>query len=630
MTDTSYPGGYAGKILRINLSNNSVSEEEIDNAFCRRYLGGTGFIAYYLYQELPAGIDPLSAENKLIFALGPVTGTPMIGSGRSSVGAKSPLSGGMALSQVGEYWGAELKHAGYDCIIVEGKAERPVYISVINGRATIQDAGHLWGKMTKETQEIIQEELGDNRVRVAMIGPGGENLVKFACIMHGLFDAAGRGGLGAVMGSKNLKAVAVRGRHAPNIADAAKLKELRTRFADTMYDIPILKGWHDYGTGCDMETLERVGELPVRNWRDGLFPGVKNINANALIDKMGDGMESCYSCPVRCKKKLKSDEEYNIDASYGGPEYETLSALGSNVGVDNVLAVVKGNELCNACSLDTISTGGAIAFAIECFERGLISQKETGGIRLSFGDGDTVLECIHLIANREGFGNVLAEGTAALARKIGQDSEDFAIQVKGIDAGHHEPRLMASVGLGFMINPHGADHCCNVLDSKYLTESGMRSVRSLGFIEPFPEGDISPRKVALFKAEHLKQVMYDCLLLCHLAAAPLNHRTIAEVTGAVTGWDTGEIELLTIAERALTMARLFNVREGLTAEDDKLPRRYYQPKTDGPLSDHGLDSDAMDKARRYYYTLMGWDKETGIPLPDKVDELSIPQPLSEK
>ena len=629
MTDTSVPGGYAGKILRINLSNGSVSEEAIDNTFCRRYLGGTGFIAYYLYREMPAGIDPLSAENKLIFALGPVTGAPMIGSGRSSVGAKSPLSGGIALSQVGEYWGSELKRAGYDCIVIEGKSEKPVYISVIDGQAAIREAGHLWGKMTRETQESIREELGDSRVRVAMIGPGGEKLVKFACIMHGLYDAAGRGGLGAVMGSKNLKAVAVRGHQVPEIADATRLKELRTWFADTMYNIPILKGWHDFGTGCDMETLERVGELPVRNWRDSLFPGVKNISANALIEKMGDGMESCYSCPVRCKKKLKSNEEYDIDAAYGGPEYETLSALGSNVGVDNILAVVKGNELCNAYSLDTISTGGVIAFAIECFERGLLTEKDTGGIRLSFGDSDTVLECIRLIANRQGFGNVLAEGTAALARKIGRDSRDFAIQVKGIDAGHHEPRLMPTVGLGFMINPHGADHCCNVLDSKYLTEPGMNSVKPLGFIEPFPEDDISPRKVALFKAEHLRQVMYDCLLLCHLAAAPLNHRRIAEITAAITGWDTGEVELMTIAERALTMARLFNVREGLTAEDDQLPRRYYQPKTDGPLSDHGLNPEAMERARHYYYALMGWDRETGIPLPEKVEELSIPRPLSE-
>ena len=625
--EMSIPGGYAGKILRINLTNNTILEEVVDNIFYRRYLGGTGFISYYLLSELPQGVDPLGSDNKLIFALGPVTGMPMIGSGRSAVGAKSPLSGGIALSQVGEYWGAELKQAGYDCIIVEGKAGHPVYISIIDGEVSIKDAGHLWGKVTKETQQIIRKELKDEKIRVAMIGPGGENKVKFACIMNGLYDAAGRGGLGAVMGSKNLKAIAVRGHRTPSVADAEKLSEIRRWFADNMYKVPVLKGWHEAGTGFDMETYEKVGELPVRNWRDGLFPGVKNINATDLVRSLGAGMESCYSCPVRCKKQLKPDEKNRFDSAYGGPEYETLSALGSNVGVDNIIAVLKGNELCNAYSLDTISTGGVIAFAMECFERGLLTTEDTGGIQLNFGDSEAVLKCVELIANREAFGNLLAEGTSHLAAKVGRNSDDFAIHVKGIDAGHHEPRLMVSCGLGFMINPHGADHCCNVLDSRFLTEAGMKSVRSLGFLEPFPEGDISPRKVALFKAEHLKQVMLDCMLLCHLAAVPLNQQMLADITAAVTGWDTGVVEMFTIAERALTMARLFNIREGLSAEDDKLPQRYYQPKTDSPLDDQALDPEKMEQAKRYYYTLMGWDRDTGIPLPEKVEELCIPRRL---
>ena len=627
--DTNVPGGYAGKILRINLTDTTIIEEKPDNVFYRRYLGGTGFISYYLLSELPQGVDPLGADNKLIFALGPVTGTPMIGSGRSAVGGKSPLSGGIALSQVGEYWGAELKQAGFDCIIIEGKATQPVYISIIDGEVSVKDASHLWGKVTKETQQIIRSELKDDKIRVAMIGPGGENRVKFACIMNGLYDAAGRGGLGAVMGSKNLKAIAVRGHTTPSVADTTKLSELRKWFADNMYKVPVLKGWHEAGTGFDMETYEKVGELPVRNWRDGLFPGVTNINATTLVKTLGDGMESCYSCPVRCKKQLKSDVQKRYDSAYGGPEYETLSALGSNVGVDNIFSILKGNELCNAYSLDTISTGGVIAFAMECFERGLITTEDTGGMELKFGDNQAVVRCIELIANREGFGNLLSEGTSHLARRIGRDSNDFAIHVKGIDAGHHEPRLMVSCGLGFMINPHGADHCCNVLDSRFLSEAGMKSVNPLGFLEPFPEGDIGPRKVALFKAEHLKQVMLDCMLLCHLAAVPLNQQKMADITAAVTGWDTGIVEMFTIAERALTMARLFNIREGLKADDDKLPKRYYQPKTDGPLNDQALDEEKMEKAKRYYYTLMGWDRDTGIPLPEKIEELRIPGGLSD-
>jgi aldehyde:ferredoxin oxidoreductase len=335
-------------------------------------------------------------------------------------------------------------------------------------------------------------------------------------------------------------------------------------------------------------------------------------------------MDSCYSCPVRCKKKLKADEQKRYDSDYGGPEYETLSALGSNVGIDDIISVVKSNELCNAYSLDTISTGGVIAFAMECFERGLLTTEDTGGIELKFGNKEAVKNCIELIARREGFGNLLAEGTQNLVDKLGKDTGDFAIIVKGVDAGHHEPRLMPSCGLGFMINPHGADHCCNVLDSRFLTEGGMEGVHKLGFLEPFPELDISPRKVALFKLEHLKQVMFDCMLICHLAVAALDLQKITDITAAVTGWNTGIIEMLTIAERALTLARLFNTREGLTADDDRLPQRYYQPKTDGPLSDKSLNEEKMERAKRYYYALMGWDRDTGIPLPEKLEELCIP------
>jgi aldehyde:ferredoxin oxidoreductase len=622
------PGGYAGKILRVNLSNNSISEERLDKLFCRRYLGGTGFISYFLYRELKQGVEPLSVDNKLVFALGPVTGTPMIGSGRSAVGGKSPLSGGIALSQVGEYWGSELKRAGYDCIIIEGKAEKPAYIWVNDGEASIKDARHLWGKETKETQQAIRAELGDDNIRVAMIGPGGENQVKFACIMHGLYDTAGRGGLGAVMGSKNLKAIVVRGHKIPAVADSKRLKELRRWFAENMYNSPVVKGWHQAGTGFDMEAYEQTGELTVRNWRDGLFPGVKNISATTIKETISIGMDSCFACPIRCKKRLKFDEPYPVDPDYGGPEYESLSALGSNLGVDNVKAIVKGNELCNTYSLDTISTGGVIAFAMECFEKGLLTTEDTGGIELRFGNDAAMLKCIELIAHRDGFGNLLAEGTSKLARKIGHASEDFAIHVKGIDAGHHEPRLMGSVGLGFMVNPHGADHCCNVLDRKFLVEGGMKAVRPLGFLEPFAEGDMGPRKVALFVAEHLKQVILDCMLMCHLAAVPLNHKVLTDITEAVTGWDTGVVEMLRIAERALTMTRLFNLREGLTADDDRLPKRFFQPKTDGPLDNRALDPEKMEKAKRYYYTLMGWDKDTGVPLPEKIEELCLPATFS--
>ncbi len=616
-----------GKILRVNLTIRAASSENLDDAFYRKYLGGTGMIACYLLQELKPGIDPLGPDNKLIFATGPATGTRLFASGRNGVGAKSPLSRGIALSQVGEYWGAELRRAGYDGIIVEGRADRPVYLWIDDHNVTIKEAGHIWGQPTRETQQIIRSELGDAKVRVAMIGPGGERLIPFACILNGLYDAAGRGGLGAVMGSKNLKAIAVRGHTPPPEADPDRLQAINRWYREIMVKIPILKGWHEAGTGFDMDASDTTGDLAVRNWRGGSFPQAQDINGFTIKRAYGTGMEGCFACPLRCKKKVQMDSPYTVDPAYGGPEYESLGSFGSNCGVADLPAILKANELCNAYGVDVISTGGVISFAMECFEKGLLTTQDTGGIELRFGNATAMLRCVELITQLDGFGAVLAEGTARLAKKMGPKAAEFAMQVKGIDPGQHEPRLSPAMGLGFMINPHGADHCCNVIDIRFSTEAGMKAVEYLGITgQPFPLGDISPRKVALFRLEHQRQVLYDCLMLCHLAAAALDLEKLVEVTEAVTGWKTSIIELLTIADRAMTISRLFNLREGLTAEDDKLPGRFFQPRPGSRLNLPGLDPDKMDQAKRYYYTLMGWDPKTGMPLPEKVAELGIPYP----
>jgi len=616
------PGGYAGKVLRVNLTDNSYFIEQKDNLFYRRHLGGSGFITHFLLKELKPGSEPLGPENKLIFALGPLTGTPIIGNGRHGVGAKSQLTGGIALSQVGGFWGAELKRAGFDAIIIEGKARHPVYLWIKDGEVSIRGAAHLWGKKTKETLEEIRSELGDNKVQVALIGPAGENKVSFACIMHGLFNAAGRGGLGAIMGAKNLKAVAVRGTNRPEVANSAWVNEANRKFRDSiLFNHWLTRELREYGTlGPSMEAGEVTGDLPIRNFRDGIFPEVKKISGVAIKNTIRIGMDGCFSCPVRCKKRVKTDEPYHIDPDYGGPEYEALAALGSNLGVDELEVIAKANELCNAYSLDVISTGGVIAFAMECYERGYLTQNDTGGIELKFGNSEAVLTCIELIAHNQGFGRLLAMGTARLSEKIGCGSEAFAMEVKGLDAGMHEPRLTPCMGLGFMINPHGADHCCNVRDTNF--EHGIALYNSVGFHEPIPMNEMNPRKLALFKFGHLRQVLFDCLLLCHFAAVALDFETMAEITAAVTGWNTGVVEQLRVAERTLTTARLFNIREGFTANDDRLPERFFQPRTDGALSKHGLDREKMEKAKLYYYTLMGWD-ENGVPLPEKVEELCI-------
>lgn len=613
------PYGYSGQILRVNLSQGTTSADTLDELFCRKHLGGAGFVSYFLLKELRPGIDPLSPENKLIFALGPVTGVPLPGSGRHCVGAKSPLTGGYAKSESGGFWGAELKRAGYDAVIVEGKAEKPVYLWIHDGEVSIRDASYLWGKNTKETQETIRAELGDSRIRVAAIGLGGERLVRFACIMNDLKDAAGRGGMGAVMGSKNLKAIAVRGHKGPEVAEPERIKELRQW---VLAHRELWASLHDLGTGATMEAHIATGNAPVHNFLDGEFPAAVDISAQAIRDTIRIKMEACYACPVRCKKVVKVDEPYSVDPAYGGPEYETLAALGSTCDISNLKAVAKGNELCNAYSLDTISMGVVIAFAMECFENGLLTIKDTGGIELRFGNAEAMLKLIELIAKREGIGDILAEGVARAAQKIGKGAMEFAMHVKGVEIPMSDPRVKAALGLGYAVNPHGADHCANLDDTIYSRRGpDLDRVKPLGILEPLPADDLGPRKVSMFRDVHLFRIAQDSLVLCWFF--PYDVQQVADILSAVTGWNTGPIEMLRMAERTMTMARLFNIREGLTAADDKLPNRFFRPKRNGVLSTKFYDPEQLERAKSYYYTLMGWDAKTGIPTPEKLQELGI-------
>jgi len=611
--------GYNGKVLRVNLSDNSTSAEGIDELFCRRYLGGAGFVSYYLMRELKRGTEPLSPENKLIFASGPVTGTFVPGSGRHCVGAKSPLTGGYAKSEAGGFWGAELKRAGYDALIIEGKAEKPVYLWIRDGEAAIKDASNLWGKDLKETQLAIRTELGDSLIRVAAIGLGGENLVSYACIVNDLRDVAGRGGMGAVMGSKNLKAIAVRGRRMPPVAEPERLKEYRRWLLANM---ELMATFHNFGTGAFMEHYEANGNLPVHNFRDGSFPEVKKITAIEIKNTIRTKMEGCFACPVCCKKAVEFKEPYPVDPDYGGPEYETLAALGSNCDISDLKAISRANQLCSAYSLDTISIGGVIAFAMECFENGLLTTGDTGGIELRFGNAEAMLKVIDLIARREGIGDLLAKGAAQAAREIGGNAEDYAMQVKGLEAGMHEPRLKAGVGLGFAVNPHGADHANLLHDDLFAAERvELNKVKPLGILEPISADDLSPRKVSLLRYIQQTRTISDSLVLCMFL--PYDYEQTVGILSAATGWRTSTVELLKIADRIMTLARVFNVREGFTAADDKLPKRFFQPKTSGALANSAIDPEQLEKAKHYYYMLMGWDRETGVPLAEKLEELDI-------
>lgn len=611
---------YTGRVLRVDLTHGTTWVEDRDDVFYRRYLGGWGIIGHYLLQEVPPGTDPLGPENRLVFATGVVTGLPMAGAARHAVGAKSPLTGGFGAAEVGGFWGAELKKAGFDAIVIQGRAEKPVYLWVRDGQAEIRDAAHLWGLPTKECEEQLRDELEDRHIRVAQIGPGGENLVRYACIMNDLKDAAGRTGLGAVMGSKNLKAVAVRGTGSVGMADPDTIRRIAKWFASNVRE---LIPFADLGTGHLMPAHEITGNLPVRNFRDHGFP-VEKLTPEAIRDTIRIRMDGCYACAVRCKKVVKVDEPYSVDPAYGGPEYEALGALGSCCGVDDLAAVAKANELCNAYTLDTISTGVTIAFAMECFERGLLTREDTDGIELRFGNGAAVVDMVEKIARRDGLGDLLAEGSRRAAQVIGQGSEAFAMQVKGQEYPMHEPRLKRSLGIGYAISPTGADHCHSLHDLGLAKAGpGLKQLKGLGILEPVPLESLGQEKVRATWYYTLDMIALNCAVGCLMVFPRLGFDLRMSIVQAATGWDFTFFEWMKIGERVLNMARLFNAREGFTAADDWLPTRSFEPQTSGPLSDTPVDAEKLAPALRTLYRMAGWDPESGWPNRRKLEELDL-------
>ncbi|MBS7638441.1 aldehyde ferredoxin oxidoreductase family protein [Candidatus Bathyarchaeota archaeon] len=611
------PFGYAGKVLWVDLEYGRIRVEEPSENWYRMYLGGMGAVAYYLLRELEAGVDPLGPENILVMATGVITGAPFSGSGRNAVGGKSPLTGGFGESDVGGYWGAELKHAGFDAIIFKGASEEPVWLWVEDGKAELRDASSLWGLEVGECQDRMRSEVGEPQAKTAIIGPGGERLVRFASVINDLNHVAGRCGLGAVMGSKRLKGVAVRGHNPPKVADPERLREL-ARLVNSR--IPTeARSLHEYGTGAAMDAYMETGNLPTRNFRDGGFKEVIEIDAIAVKNRFRVGMETCYACGVRCKKVVELKEPYIVEARYGGPEYETLAALGSDCGVSDLAAICKANELCQRYGLDTISTGATIAFAMECYENNIISKEDTGGIDLRFGNADAMVKMVEMIGRREGIGDLLAEGVKRASERLGSGAEAYAIHVKGLEVPMHEPRLKKGLGLGYAVCPMGADHCANFHDTFMTPENYMR-VRPLGILEEVPVDSLGGEKVRLYKRWTEMRVVANSLSICQFP--PWRFSEYVDLVQAVTGWDISMLELAEAAERILTLARLFNIREGLTSADDWLPERFFQPQTSGPLSKRAMEPGELRRAIELYYGMMGWDRD-GIPLPETLQRLGI-------
>ncbi len=638
------PRGYNGKILRVDLTSGKVATEEKDRTFYRTYIGGRGIIAYFLLNEVPAGTDALGEANKLIFATSVMTGSPLPGFSRHSAGAKSPLTGLFGESQAGGYWGVELKFAGYDALIVEGKADKPVYIWINDGKVEIRDASRLRGMDTADAKEALIEELGEKRLKSLIIGKAGENLVRIAGIASDVTHYHGRTGMGAVMGSKNLKAIAVRGTGKPEFADAATLKKLARWFADNYEDNADNSAHHKYGTSPYYFNANVAGSLVTRNFDSGHFEGADDVGLEKMHELLKIKTHGCYACPIRCKQVFQADKPYKIDPRYGGPEFETIASFNSACGVNDKYVAAKAHELCNRYGLDTVSTGVAIAFAMECYENGILTKEDTDGVELKFGNADAMLDMIERIASREGLGDTLAEGVKRAAAKIGKGAEKYAMHVKGQEFAMAEPRAKFGVGLAYAVSPTGADHLQHEHDGAFdpaLTgyshdaeEAGvfLQGIYPLGILEPVESLYLGPEKVRLFFYLQNYWSLFDTLDLCIFVFKPVRTFKIpqlVDMVSAVTGWETSLWELMKVGERATTMARCFNVIHGATREDDTLPDRMFEPLKGGPLAGKKMDREEFERSLPLYYEMMGWDRDTGIPTEGKLYELGIGW-LSEK
>lgn len=618
--------GASLKILRVNLTNNQVETENLSEEFYRLYPGGKALAGYILLNELPANTDPFSPENVLVFANGLMTGAPVSTTTRYVVSARSPLTMTYGESEAGGFWGPELKMAGYEAIIIKGRSLEPVYLWINDEEIQIRSAAHLWGRPAFEVQEDIRIELGDDKIRVLQTGIAGENLVRFAAITNDLRHFNGRNGLGAVMGSKNLRAIAVRGSHRYQsfAYDSETLMNLGKNLAKTVRNNPLSWDLQENGTPSVVEGLNKAGILPTRNFREGVFEHVDDIKLEAYQKQIFSARRSCYACAVRCKREVSIDGKVS---PYGGPEYETLGAFGPNCAVSDLIAIAKANELCNAYLLDTISTGSAISFAMECFEHGLIGLEDTNGIDLRFGNAEAMLQMIELIAHRKGFGNLLAEGTRRAAEKIGGDARFFAMHVKGQEIAMHDPRGKYGLGMGYATSELGADHLVVTHDTAFANPESVqvKSGKPLG-IKSLPPCSLGEEKMKQFFILEKWNSLEKVIGYCFYGPAPRSFIPVEDVItslNAATGWSLSIEDALKIGERATNLARIFNLREGFSKKDDTLPERLFQGIENGPMNGNAIPRDEFERSLTFLYELKGWDPQTGIPSDSKLKELSL-------
>jgi aldehyde:ferredoxin oxidoreductase len=580
-------------------------------------------------RELPKGANPLGPENILILANGLLTGAPFSTATRFNAIAKSPLTRGFGESEAGGYWGPELKMAGWEAIIVKGRAEYPVYLWIHNDHVEIRDARELWGREPAEVQNKIREMHNDKLIRVLQIGIAGENLVRYASLTNDLRHFNGRSGMGAVMGSKNLRAIAVRGnfKYLDFAADPKPITELGRALAKRVKEHPQSWDLQDKGTPGLVDGLNAAGILPTRNFHQGAFENVDKVKWAEYESKLLTARRSCYACAVRCKREVKVDDRYQVSDAYGGPEYETLDGFGPNCAIDDLQAIAKANELCNRFGLDTISTSSVVSFAMECYEHGLIDREQTGGLDLRFGNADAMLVLIEMIAKRQGIGDLLAEGTQRAAEMIGGDAKFFAMQVKGQELPMHDPRGKVGVGIGYAINDAGADHLVSIHDPMIANpeSAGFKGAAVLG-IEAVPPRELSPRKARNYFIMENWNSAEKVTGLCFFGPTPRSFIQVDEVVTAMraaTGWHITAQDILQIGERATNMARAFNIREGFTRADDTLPERLFQPLENGALQGVAIPKPDFERTLDEVYKFKDWNPQTGAPSRARLRELGI-------
>ncbi|MFW9908069.1 MAG: aldehyde ferredoxin oxidoreductase family protein [Candidatus Thorarchaeota archaeon] len=620
-------GGYTRRILRVHLDTRSFHIDPLPSDWIRDYIGGDGFAARILYNEVPARADPLGVENKLLVATGPITGTLWPMSGRTVFISKAAQTGIWGESHVGGFLGAELKYAGFDILIIEGQSEKPVYILVNDSDLEIVSAKEIWGMKTDEATSYIRKRHKDPDIQIGAIGPAGENKVRFASIIVNNARAAGRTGMGAVLGSKNVKAIAIRGHGGITVSDHEHFVELAKKAHMRVRENPQAREMGKWGTWILTAVKQEIGELPTFNHRTGVFSGWDRLTGEYIRPRYTISDRACFGCSLGCKKVNYIPHGTYAGTLEEGPEYEGVMAFGSLLGIDDYPTTLKANQICNKFGMDIISAGATIAFAMELFEKKIIDLSDTGGIALEWGDGEQAIQLLEMMGKREGFGEVLAEGTKIAAEKIGKGAEEFAIHVKGLEVSGQDGRTHRSIGLSHATGARGADHLRSLVVVDQLGYEQVASERwgrdkIPEILNPYIE---KYKAIAVHESENAYAIR-DTLIVCWYSVSwpPIFWmKDFAEMLPSVTGEkELGSVDNLTeIAERQVTLKRLFNAREGIDRNDDILPKRFTQePMPEGPGKGQVVDLEPM---LNDYYRLRGWDKDTGLPTKDTIKKLNL-------